>query len=68
MLSRVTQDVSRVTQLIVKSSVKMWSTGGQNGKQCQYPCHKNIMDNMKRKKDMILKGEPHPHLRSEGVQ
>ena len=31
-------------QVIVKSSAKRWSTGGENGKPLQHPCLKNPMD------------------------
>ena len=49
----------------VKSSDKMWSTGGGNGKALQYFCLENPMNSMKRQKDMILEEEP---LRLGGVQ
>ena len=49
----------------VKSSDKMWSTGGGNGKPRQYSCHKNPMNSIKGQKDMILEDKP---LRSEGIQ
>ena len=61
MPSRVTQD----GQVIVKSSDKLWSTGGGNGNPLQYSCHKNPMNSMKRQKDMIPEDEP---LRLKGVQ
>ena len=35
----------------------MWSTGEGNGKPLQYPCLENLMNNMKRQNDRILKGE-----------
>ena len=35
----------------MKSSDKMWSTGGGNGHPLQYSCLENSMDSMKRKKD-----------------
>ena len=51
--------------VIVKSSDKMWSTGGGNGKPLQYSCCKNPMNSMKRQKDMTSEGKP-PSL--EGAQ
>ena len=51
--------------VIVESSDKMWSTGGGNGKPPQYICHENLMNYIKRQKDMTLKDES---PRSEGVQ
>ena len=60
---RVTQD----EQVKVKSSGKIRSTGGENGKPLQYSCCKNPINNMKRQKDMTPEDEP-PPLRSEGVQ
>ena len=47
----------------VKSSDKMWSTGGGNGKPSQYSCHKNPMNSIKGQNDMISKDKP---PRSEG--
>ena len=44
-------------QIIVKSSDKMWSIGGGNGKPLQYSCQENPMNNMKRQKDMTLENE-----------
>ena len=61
MLCRATQD----GWVIVKSSDKMWSTGGGNGNPFQYSSCKNLMDSMNRQKDKILEDEP---LRSEGIQ
>ena len=61
MLCRVTQD----GWVIVKSSGKTWSTGGGNGKALQYSCCKNLMNSIKRQKDMMLEDEP---LRPENVQ
>ena len=58
----------RATQdgwVIVKSSGKTWSTGGGNGKALQYSCCKNLMNSIKRQKDMMLEDEP---LRPENVQ
>ena len=34
-----------------------WSTGEGNGKPLQYSCLQNLMNNMKRQKDMTLKDE-----------
>ena len=45
-------------QVIVKSSDKVWSTGGGNGKPPQYTCCENAMNSMKRQKDMTLEDEP----------
>ena len=42
---------------MVKSSDKMWSTGEGNGKPRQYPCLENLMNRMKRQRDMTLKDE-----------
>ena len=61
MLCRVTQD----EQVVVKSSDKMWTSGGGNGNPVQYSCLENPMSSMKRQKDMTLEDEP---PRSEGVQ
>ena len=58
---RATQDAL----VIVKSSDKVWSTGGGNGKPPQYTCCENAMNSMKRQKDMTLEDEL---PRSEGVQ
>ena len=52
---RATQD----GQVIVKSSDKKYSTGGENGKPLQYSSCKNPMKIMKRQKDMIPEDE-HP--------
>ena len=41
----------------VKSSEKMRSTGGENGKPHQFSCCKNPMNSMKRQKDVTLKDE-----------
>ena len=43
---------------MVKSSDKAWSTRKGNGKPVQYPCLENLMNGMKRQKDMTLKNEP----------
>ena len=48
---RATQD----RQVMVESSDKMWSTGEGNGKPRQYPCLENLMNRMKRQRDMTLK-------------
>ena len=58
---RATQD----GQVTVKSSDKMWPTGGGNGKSLQYSCYKNPMNSMKKQKDMTLEDEP---SRSVGAQ
>ena len=49
----------------MKKSDKTWSTGGENGNPLQYSCHENLMNSMKRQKDMTLEDEA-PRL--EGVQ
>ena len=54
LLCRATQD----GWVLVKSSDKMWSTGGGNGHPLQYSCLENSMDSMKRNKDMIPEDEP----------
>ena len=41
----------------VESSDKTWSTGGGNVKPLQYSCHENLMNSMKRRKDMTLEDE-----------
>ena len=43
-----------------KTSDKMWSTGEGNGKPHQYSCLENLMNTMKRQKDVTVKDE-HPH-------
>ena len=49
----------------MKSSDKTWSTGGGNGNPLQYSRHENLMDSMKRQKDVT----PEDKLpRLEGVQ
>ena len=45
-------------QVIVKSSDKMWSTGGRNGKPPQNSCYENPMNSMKRQIDLTLEDEP----------
>ena len=52
---RTTQD----KRDMVKSSDKMWFTGGGNGKLPQYSSQKDTMNIMKRQKDMIPEDE-HP--------
>ena len=42
---------------MVESSDKTWSTGEGNGKPLQYSCLENLMNSMKRQKDMTLKYE-----------
>ena len=44
-------------QFMMESSDKMWSTGEGNGKPLQYSCLKNLINTMKRQKDMTLKDE-----------
>ena len=41
----------------MESSDKTWSTGEGNGKPLQYACLENLMNSMKRQKDMTLKDE-----------
>ena len=41
----------------MESSDRMWSTGEGNGKPLQYSCLENLMNNMKRQKNMTLKDE-----------
>ena len=43
---------------MVESSDKMWPTREGNGKPLQYSCLENLMNSMKRQKDMTLKDEP----------
>ena len=43
--------------VMVEHSDKTWSTGDGNGKQLQYSCLENSVNNMKRHKDMTLKDE-----------
>ena len=43
--------------VMVKSSDKMWSTGGGNGKPLQHSCLENPMSSMKRQKGRTLKDE-----------
>ena len=50
---------------MVESSDKMWSTGEGNGKSLQYSCLENLMNSMKRQKDMTPEDE---HSGSESVQ
>ena len=53
-------DACRTTQdrwVMVESSDKIWSTGEGNGKPLQYSCLENLMNSMKRQKDMTLKHE-----------
>ena len=49
----------------MESFDKMWSTGEGNGKSLQYSCLENLMNSMKRQKDMTVKDEL---LRSVGAQ
>ena len=56
---------TQVKRVIVKSSDKLWSTGGGNVNLLQYSCHENPMNSMNRQKDMT----PEDELpRSEGLQ
>ena len=50
--------VTKDGQVTVKSSDKMWSTRGGNGKPLQWSCQENTMNNMKMQKDMTLEDEP----------
>ena len=61
MSCRATQD----RWFMVERSDKMWSTGEGNGKSLQYSCLENLMNSMKRQKDMTVKDEL---LRSVGAQ
>ena len=47
-------------QVIVKTSDKMWSIGGGNGKPLQDSCCENPMNGMKRQKDMTLEDAAPP--------
>ena len=42
---------------MVQSSDKTWSTGEGNGKLLHYSCLENLINSMKRQKDMTLKDE-----------
>ena len=53
--------------VIVGSSGKTWCTGGGNAIPLQYSRQENLMNSMKRQKDMTLEKEPLPP-RLEGVQ
>ena len=59
MLGRATQNVT------VKSTDRLWSTGGGNSKPLQCSCLENPMDSMKRQKNKIAEDEL-PRL--EGIQ
>ena len=51
----------RATQdgwVLVKSSDKMWSTGGGNGNPLQYSCWENPKNSVKWQKDMTLEDDP----------
>ena len=48
---RATQD----GQVMVEISDKTWSTGEGNGKPIPYSCLENLMNTMKKQKDMTLK-------------
>ena len=54
MACKATQD----GQVIVKSSDKMWSSGGGNGNPFQYSYLENPMNSMKRQTDMTPEDEP----------
>ena len=43
--------------VMVESSDKMWSTGGENGKPFLHSCLENPMNSMKRQKDGTVKVE-----------
>ena len=43
--------------VMVKTSDKTWSAGEGNGKPLKYSCRENLMNSMKRQKDMTLKDE-----------
>ena len=45
-------------RVIVKSSDKMRSTGGRNGKPLQNYCSENPMNSMKRQIDLTLEDQP----------
>ena len=45
-------------RVMVKSSDKLWSTGGENGKPLQYSCQENPMNTIKKQKDMAQKMIP----------
>ena len=61
MPGKITQD----EWVMVESSDKMWATGEGNGKQRQYSCLENPMNNMKMQKDRTLKDK---FPRSVGAQ
>ena len=44
--------------VIMESSKKTWSTTEGNGKPLKYPCLPNLLNSMKREKDMTLEDEP----------
>ena len=44
-------------QIMVERFDRMWSTGEGNGKPLQHSCLENLMNSMKRKRDMRLKDE-----------
>ena len=53
MLYKTTQD----KRFMVENSDKRWSTGKWNAKSIQHSCLENLMNSVKRQKDMILKDE-----------
>ena len=44
-------------RVMVERSDRMWSTGEGNGQPIQYSCLENLMNSIKRQKDMTLKDE-----------
>ena len=54
MLCKATQD----RQVMVENSDTTWSTGEGNDKPLQFSCLENLMNWIKRQKDMTLKDEP----------
>ena len=52
-------------RVMAESSDKMWPTGEGDGKPLQYSCLENLMNTIKRQKDMTPEDEP-PRL--AGVQ
>ena len=45
---------TQARRAIVERADRMWSTGEGNGKPLQYSCLENLMNSMKRQKDMTL--------------
>ena len=50
------------TRVMVRNSVKTWSTEVEKGKLLQHSCLENPMKSVKRQKNMTLKDEPPPML------